>query len=32
MKNFVHNMSFKKDAGFSAVTSLDAQRFAREGA
>lgn len=32
MKNFVHNMSFKKGAGFSAVTSLDAQRFAREGA
>jgi hypothetical protein len=27
MKNFVHNMSFKKGAGFSAVTSLDAQRF-----
>lgn len=32
MKNFVHNMSFKKGAGFSAVTSLDAQRFARVGA
>lgn len=28
MKNFVHNMSFKKAAGFSAVTALDAQRFA----
>ena len=29
MKNFVHNMSFKKSGGFSAVPSLDAQRFAR---
>ncbi|SKB07117.1 hypothetical protein SAMN05421862_13047 [Pseudomonas extremaustralis] len=28
MKNFVHNMSFKKGAGFSAVAALDAQRFA----
>lgn len=28
MKNFVHNMSFKKDAGLSAVAALDAQRFA----
>jgi hypothetical protein len=27
MKNFVHNMSFKKGAGFSAVAALDAQRF-----
>lgn len=27
MKNFVHNMSFKKGPGFSAVTALDAQRF-----
>ncbi|WP_317658333.1 hypothetical protein [Pseudomonas sp. KU43P] len=32
MKNFVHNMSFKKGAGFSAVTSLDALGFARVGA
>ena len=28
MKNFVHNMSFKKGAGFSAVAALDTQRFA----
>lgn len=28
MKNFVHNMSFKKGAGFSAVAALDARRFA----
>lgn len=28
MKNFVHNMNFKKGAGFSAVAALDAQRFA----
>ncbi|MFB4249753.1 hypothetical protein [Pseudomonas idahonensis] len=28
IKNFVHNMSFKKGAGFSAVLALDAQRFA----
>ncbi|MDE1164684.1 MAG: hypothetical protein PW845_04695 [Pseudomonas sp.] len=28
MKNFVHNMSFKKSAGFLAVPSLDARRFA----
>lgn len=28
MKNFVHNMGFKKGAGFSAVSALDAQRFA----
>ena len=28
MRNFVHNMSFKKGAGFSAVPALDAQRFA----
>ncbi|MBX8624306.1 hypothetical protein K4754_19910 [Pseudomonas glycinae] len=27
MKNFVHNMSFKKGSGFSAVAALDAQRF-----
>jgi len=31
MKNFVHSMSFKKGAGFSAVTALDAQRFAVTG-
>lgn len=31
MKNFVHNMSFKKGAGFSAVSALDAQRFALVG-
>lgn len=30
MKNFVHSMSFKKGAGFSAVSALDAQRFAAE--
>lgn len=28
MKNFVHNMSFKKSGGFSAVQALNAQRFA----
>ncbi|MEB0007235.1 hypothetical protein QN375_17310 [Pseudomonas sp. MH9.2] len=28
MKNFFHNMSFKKGAGFSTVAALDAQRFA----
>ena len=28
MKNFVHNMSFKKGAGFSAVAALDSQRLA----
>jgi len=28
MKNYVHNMRFKKGAGFSAVATLDAQRFA----
>ncbi|WP_235369372.1 hypothetical protein [Pseudomonas fluorescens] len=28
MKNFVHTMSFKKGAGFSAVAALDARRFA----
>lgn len=27
MKNFVHNMSFKKGSGFSAVTALDAKQF-----
>lgn len=27
MKNFVHNMSFKKGVGFSAVAAIDAQRF-----
>lgn len=30
MKNFVHAMSFKKGAGFSGVSALDAQRFAVE--
>ncbi|WP_310650586.1 MULTISPECIES: hypothetical protein [Pseudomonas] len=28
MKNFVHNMGFKKGVGFSAVAALDAHRFA----
>jgi hypothetical protein len=28
MKNFVHNMSFKKGVGFSAVAALDPKRFA----
>ena len=28
MKNFVHNMSFKKSSGFAAVSALDPQRFA----
>ena len=28
MKNFVHNMSFKKGSGLSAVAALDGQRFA----
>lgn len=28
MKNFVHNINFKKGAGCSAVAALDAQRFA----
>lgn len=27
MKNFVHNMSFKKGAGFSAVAVMDAKQF-----
>ncbi|MOA48903.1 hypothetical protein D3C78_1717160 [compost metagenome] len=27
MKNFVHNMNFKKGVGFSAVAALDPQRF-----
>jgi len=28
INNFVHNMNFKKNSGFSAVSALDAQRFA----
>lgn len=28
MKNFVHNMNFKKSSGFAAVSALDPQRFA----
>ncbi|MPQ86238.1 hypothetical protein F0170_20980 [Pseudomonas sp. MAFF 730085] len=29
MKNFVHNMAFKKGAGFSAVTALEAKGFVK---
>lgn len=28
MKNFVHNMTFKKTAGFSPVSALESGRFA----
>lgn len=31
MKNFVHNMSFKKTGGFQPVKALDARQFATSG-
>lgn len=31
MKNFVHNMSFKKTTGFSAVAALSSSQFSKSG-